>query len=97
MSDDQYADALVMPKSWHRMCSRCRPKRRRVNWPLRLEPAVRLRDIVHHATEMIGAQLGVSVDQAQVRLKAHAFVNDRSFNEFAGDMVTRRFRFESTN
>jgi hypothetical protein len=52
---------------------------------------------VHHATEMIGAQIGVSVDQAQVRLKAHAFVNDRSLNEFAGDVVTRRFRFESTN
>jgi GAF domain-containing protein len=45
---------------------------------------------VHQATGMVSAQLGVSVDEAFARLRAHAFAGDRSLREVARDVVSRR-------
>ena len=47
---------------------------------------------VHQATGMISVQLGVSLAEALVRLRAHAFAADRSMNEVAADVVARRLR-----
>lgn len=51
---------------------------------------------VHQATGMVSAQLGVSIDEAFVRLRAHAFAADRSLRGVAGDVVARRLRLESS-
>lgn len=45
---------------------------------------------VHQATGMLAVQLGVSVDEASARLRAHAFASDRSVAEVAQDVVARR-------
>lgn len=45
---------------------------------------------IHQATGMVSAQLGVSLDDAFVRLRSHAFANDRALREVAGDVVDRR-------
>jgi hypothetical protein len=48
---------------------------------------------VHQATGMISVQLGVSLEEAFVRLRAHAFANGAALGDVAGDVVRRRLRF----
>jgi hypothetical protein len=52
---------------------------------------------VHQATGMISVQLEVSLAEALVRLRAHAYGNDRPIAEVAADVVARRLRFEDPN
>ncbi len=47
---------------------------------------------VHQATGMVSVQLGVSMDEAFVRLRAHAFAQGRALREVSKDVVTRRLR-----
>jgi GAF domain/ANTAR domain len=47
---------------------------------------------IHQATGMVSAQLGISLDEAFVRLRSHAFAGDRALREVAGDVVARRLR-----
>ena len=49
---------------------------------------------VHQATGMVSVQLGVSLAEALVRLRAYAYANDRSLNEVAADVVARRLRLD---
>ena len=49
--------------------------------------------LVHQASGMVSAQLEVTLAQALVQLRAHAFGNDRSLLEVAEDVVARRLRF----
>lgn len=52
---------------------------------------------VHQATGMISVQLGVGVDEAFVRLRAHAFAEGRALREVARDVVARRLRLEASS
>jgi ANTAR domain/GAF domain len=47
---------------------------------------------VHQATGMVSVQLGVSLDEAYVRLRAHAFAQDVPLRTVAREIVTRRLR-----
>ncbi len=49
---------------------------------------------VYQATGMIMAQLNISVDDAFVRLRAHAFARGRRLSEVAADVIERRLRFD---
>jgi hypothetical protein len=51
---------------------------------------------VHQATGMISAQLGVSIEDAFVRLRAHAFAERRSLRDVARDVVARRQTLEQS-
>ena len=51
---------------------------------------------VHQATGMISAQLGVSLDDAFVRLRAHAFAENRQLRDVANDVVASRLRLEES-
>jgi hypothetical protein len=48
---------------------------------------------VYQATGMISVQLGVSLEEAFVRLRAHAFAAGTPLDDVAGDVVTRLLRF----
>ncbi|MEY9904618.1 hypothetical protein ABIA35_000834 [Catenulispora sp. MAP12-49] len=48
---------------------------------------------VHQATGMASVQLGVSLAEALVRLRAHAWAEDRLLTDVAADVVARRLRF----
>jgi hypothetical protein len=48
---------------------------------------------VYQATGMISVQLGVSLEDAFVRLRAHAFAGGRGLADVADDVVTRVLRF----
>ncbi len=53
--------------------------------------------VVHQASGMVAAQLGVSVRDALVRLRAYAFGNDRSLSEVAKEVVDRKLRFDGVS
>jgi hypothetical protein len=48
---------------------------------------------VYQATGMVSVQLGVSLEEALVRLRAHAFAADMPLDDVAGDVVSRTLRF----
>jgi hypothetical protein len=49
---------------------------------------------VHQATGMVSVQLGVSLDEAFVRLRAHAFAEELPLRTVAGEIVTGRRHLE---
>jgi AmiR/NasT family two-component response regulator len=44
---------------------------------------------------MISVQLGSSVDEAFIRLRARAFADNQPLSELATDVVARRIRFDN--
>ena len=52
-----------------------------------LEANADFQHVVHQASGMVAAQLGTSIGQALIRLRAHAFGNDRPLVEVAEDVV----------
>lgn len=52
------------------------------------------RAAVHQATGMVSVQLGVSMEIALLRLRAHAYAGERPLGEVAQDVVARRLRFD---
>jgi len=50
---------------------------------------------VHQATGMVSVQLGVPMDEAFVRLRAHAFGDGRSLRVVAREVVSRRLTLEA--
>jgi hypothetical protein len=52
---------------------------------------------VYQAAGMVMAHLGVSIEDATVRLHAYAFANDRPVAEVARDIVARVLRLEDDN
>ena len=57
-------------------------------------PPATYRAEVHQATGMISVQLGVSLAEALVRLRARAYGDGRLIAEVAADVVARRLRFD---
>lgn len=51
--------------------------------------------VVHQATGMVVAQLGLSARDAYVRMQAYAFARGRTLSDVARDVVDRRLRFDS--
>ena len=58
-----------------------------------LEAGSNLRLVVHQATGMVAEQLGITVTEALITLRAHAFARDRALTDVANDVVTGEFRF----
>jgi hypothetical protein len=58
-----------------------------------LEEVVDYRAQVHQAAGMVSVQLGISVAEALVLIRARAFAAGRSIGLVAGDIVARRLRF----
>ncbi len=52
------------------------------------------RRVVHQATGMVLAQLGVSAEHAALLLRAHAYSAGLTVRELATEVVERRFRFD---
>lgn len=62
------------------------------------EPTLRINaidshSVVHQATGMIAVQLGVTLTEALMRLRGHAYTSDLSLANIAADVVSRRMRF----
>jgi hypothetical protein len=94
LSDVQHADALVMAEIAAQAVLVLQADATAGSLAAELERGVDLQLVVHQASGMVAVQLGASVGQALVRLRAHAFANERSLAEVAADVVARRLRFE---
>ena len=57
-----------------------------------LQGAVSYRAEIYQASGMIAIQLNVPAEEAMMRIRAHAFANDRTLHDVAADIVTRRLR-----
>jgi hypothetical protein len=51
--------------------------------------------VVHQAAGMVMVQLDTSIEDALVKLRAHAYAHDLSINDVAADVVARRLHFTS--
>ena len=49
---------------------------------------------IDQASGMISVQLDVGIEEAFVRLRAHAYAQDRTLSDVARDVVARRLRFD---
>jgi len=94
MTDDQHADALVMADVAAQALLVMQGNAAPGALAAELEAGGDFQYVVHQASGMVAAQLDVSVGQALIRLRAHAFGNDRTLTEVAEDVVARRLRFD---
>lgn len=94
LSDDQHQDALALAEvaTLTLLATQAESSADELSWELVDEGSHHL--VVHQATGMVAAQLGVDVDQAYARLRAHAFVEGRRLSDVARDVVARRLRLE---
>lgn len=91
---DQHADALVLAGIVTEVMINMQIDAAPGTLPAELTRVTEHRVVVHQAVGMISVQLGVSVNEALIRLRAHAFGNSRPLNDVVDDVVARRLRFE---
>ena len=95
LTDDQQADALLMSGIVAQALMLLQADAPAGTVSAELEANADFQYVVHQASGMVAAQLDVSVVQALIRLRAHAFGNDRALMEVAHDVVDRRLRFDA--
>jgi GAF domain-containing protein len=93
LSDDQHAFALVLADIAAELILMLQAGAPSGVLAAELEAGADFHHVVHQASGMIAAQLDGDVADALVRLRAHAFANDRPLAEVAADVVGRRLRF----
>ena len=96
LSHDQHADALIMADIVSQAVFRMHAGASPDELVAQLDAVMTPLNVVYQAVGMVSAQLGVSVDASLIRLKAHAFANDRLLTELSQDVVARRLRFDAT-
>lgn len=94
LSDDQHADALVMAGVVARTVLSIQAKAATDELPRELVDGSDFHFVVHQAAGMTAAQLDVSVTEALIRLRAHAFARDLTLSDVARDVVGRRLRLD---
>src|SRR5690606_5527675 len=95
LTDGQHADALLLADLTAQALLLLQAGAPAGTVAAELEVNADFQYVVHQAAGMVAAQLDVSVGQALIRLRAHAFGNDRSLTAIAHDVVDRRLRFDS--
>ncbi|MEO6627685.1 MAG: GAF and ANTAR domain-containing protein, partial [Aquihabitans sp.] len=94
LTDDQYADALAMADIATRAVLVLQAEAPPGQLASTLEAGADLRLLVHQATGMVAAQLGITVGQALVCLRANAFGTDQPLERVAADVIARTLRFD---
>lgn len=94
MSDDQYADALVLAGVAAEAVIALQANASPGALSTALEEGANFRFVVHQASGMVAVQLGVSGGEALARLRAYAFGNDVLLTEVAEAIVARKLRLD---
>ena len=97
LTDEQHADALVVADVAAQVLLLLQADAPPGELAAELEAGADFQYVVHQASGMVAAQLDVSVGQALIRLRAHAFGNDRALAEVTQDVVARRLRLDDQN
>jgi ANTAR domain len=93
LADEQLADALVFADIALRLLLDASSGITQSAGCLPLDGLSEARAEVHQATGMISMQLGVSLDEAFVQLRAYAFASNTALGDVATEVVRRRLRF----
>ncbi len=93
LTDDQHANALVTAEIAAQALLIMQARAPIGVLAAELETSSNFQYVVHQAAGMVSAQLDVSVAQALIRLRGHAFGHGRPLTEVARDVVARRLRF----
>jgi hypothetical protein len=94
LSDDQYADALVVADVAARWVLEAQAGAPPDSIAQELEIGADFHYIVHNAAGMVSVQKGISVAEALIRLRAFAFSSDRLLADVAGEVVARTLRLD---
>jgi GAF domain-containing protein len=94
LTTDQQADAEILARVAARAIVATQAGATPGEISAELEAGADFRLVVHQAAGMVSVQLGVPVDEALIRLRAHAFRHDRSVAEVARDIIERLLRFD---
>ena len=94
MTDDQYADALVLAGVAAQGVLAMQAHASPGALSAELEEGANFRFVVHQASGMVAVQLGVSVGEALARLRAYAFGNDVLLPDVAEAIVARKLRID---
>ena len=94
MSDDQYANALVLAGVAAQAVLAMQAHASPGALSAELEEGANFRFVVHQASGMVAAQLGVSVGEALARLRAYAFGNEVLLTDVAEAIVARKLRLD---
>ena len=94
LSDDQHADALVMADVVARWVIHAQADSPPDALASAIESGSEFYLVVHNAAGAVSVQLGVSITEAMIRLRAYAFTHDRLVLDVAKDVVSRKLRFE---
>ena len=97
LDDEQHADALVMAEVAAEVVLLLQADAPPGMLAAELEAGGEFPYVVHQACGMVAAQLDVTVGQALIRLRAHAFGAERPLGDVAADVVARRHRFDPTD
>jgi GAF domain/ANTAR domain len=92
---EQHADALVLADVSAEVILLLQARAPAGTLADELARSAELHLVVHQAAGMVAVQLGISVADALVRLRAFAFADGRPVQEVAEDVVARRLRFDS--
>ena len=93
LTDDQHGDALAMAGISAQAVLLMQADAPAGQLGSELEESADFQYAVHQAAGMVAVQLGVSVGQALLRLRAYAFGDDRPLPEIARAVVARELRF----
>lgn len=93
LTDEQHADALVVADVAAQAVLVMQSNARPGQLATELEAGADFQFVVHQAAGMVAAQLDTNVAQALLRLRAHAFGNERPLVEVARAVVDRTLRF----
>jgi GAF domain-containing protein len=93
LSDDQHADALVMADVAARSILALQADAPPGTLAAELDAGADFHFVVHQAAGMVSVQLEISVTEALLRLRAHAFATETPLAEVAQDVVDRQLRF----
>jgi hypothetical protein len=94
LSDEQYADALVLAGLAAQAVLAMQAHASPGALAAELEDGADFRFVVHQASGMVAVQLGVGVGEALARLRAFAFGNNRPLAEVAEAIVARKLRLD---
>jgi hypothetical protein len=93
LTDEQHADGLVLANIAADAILVLQADAPPGMLAVELEAGADFQYVVHQASGMVAVQLGVSVAHALIRLRAHAFANERQVADVAEEVVARTLRF----
>jgi hypothetical protein len=96
LSDDQHADSLVLADVAAQVVLTMQANSPVEGVASELDRGANFHLIEHQASGMVAAQLDVSVGEALIRIRAHAFRHDLTVVEVAQAVVDRQLRFDSS-